>query len=40
MEKFKKILTLVWYGVKAVLHLKENKEGLEKMDRIEGNFKK
>ncbi|MGL4652592.1 hypothetical protein [Cetobacterium sp.] len=40
MEKFKKILTLVWYGVKAVLHLKENKEGLEKMDRIECNFKK
>lgn len=40
MEKFKKILILVWYGVKAVLHLKENKEGLEKMEKVEEKFRK
>ena len=40
MDKVTKLLNILWYGVKIVLHLTNKKEKLEKMEDIEKEFKK
>ena len=40
MDKVTKLLNMLWYGVKIVLHLTNKKEKLEKMEDIEKEFKK
>lgn len=40
MEKFLKITTLIWHGIKIILHLTDKKEKVEKMKDIENSFKK
>lgn len=40
MNKVTKILNVLWYGVKIVLHLTYKKDKINKMDSIEKEFKK
>ncbi|MGL5023735.1 MAG: hypothetical protein ACRC5S_10555 [Cetobacterium sp.] len=40
MDKFTKVLNLLWYGAKIILHLTNKKEKLEKMEDIEKKFEK
>ena len=39
MDKVTKLLNILWYGVKIVLHLTDKKEKVAKMDYIEKEFK-
>lgn len=38
--KFTKFLNVLWYGVKIVLHLIDEKDKVDKMNNIEKEFKK
>ncbi|MGL5440389.1 MAG: hypothetical protein ACRDA4_08460 [Filifactoraceae bacterium] len=40
MNKLTKILNILWYGVKIILHLTDKKDTVDKMDNIEKEFKK
>ena len=40
MDKVTKLLNILWYCLKIVLHLTNKKEKLEKMEDIEKEFKK
>ena len=40
MSKFTKALKILWHGAKVILHLTDNKEKLEKMNKIEEQIKK
>lgn len=40
MEKFKKMASLLWYGVKIVLHLTDKKDTVDKMEEVEKKLKK
>lgn len=40
MDKITKLLNILWYGAKIVLHLKDKTEKIDKMNHIEKEFKK
>lgn len=40
MDRIIKILNILWHGTKAILHLTNNKEKLDKMNEIEEQIKK
>ena len=40
MHKVTKILNILWYGVKIVLHLTDKKDKVDKMEEVEKEFKK
>lgn len=40
MDKVTKILNIIWYGVKIVLHLTDKKDKVAKMDEVEEKLKK
>lgn len=40
MNKVTKILNVIWYGIKIILHLADKKEKLKKMEEIEKKFEK
>lgn len=40
MNKVTKILNILWYGVKIILHITDKKDKLDKMDDIEEELKK
>lgn len=39
MDKFTKILNVLWYGVKIILHLADKKDKVDKMEEVEKKFK-
>lgn len=39
MDKFTKILNILWYGVKIILHLADKKDEVDKMNDIEKDLK-
>lgn len=39
MDKVTKILNILWYGVKIVLHLTDKKDKVDKMEEVEKKFK-
>lgn len=39
MNKVTKLLNILWYGVKIVLHLTDKKDKVEKMDEVEKKLK-
>ena len=40
MDKFTKILNVLWYGVKIILHLTDKKDKVDKMEEVEKKLKK
>lgn len=40
MNKVIKILNILWYGTKTILHLTDKREKLKKMDEVEEKFKR
>lgn len=40
MHKIIKLLNILWYGTKTILHLTDKKDKLKKMNEIEENFKR
>ena len=40
MDKVTKILNILWYGVKIILHLTDKKDKVDKMDKVEKEFKR
>ncbi|MGL5595831.1 MAG: hypothetical protein ACRDDH_18000 [Cetobacterium sp.] len=39
MDKVTKILNMLWYGVKIILHLTDKKDKVDKMEEVEKKFK-
>lgn len=39
MNKVTKLLNILWYGVKIILHLTDKKDKVEKMDEVEKKLK-
>ena len=40
MDKVTKILNILWYGVKIILHHTDKKDKVDKMDKVEKEFKR
>lgn len=40
MDKVTKLLNVLWYGVKIILHLTDKKDKVDKMDEVEKKLKK
>ena len=40
MDKFTKILNVLWYGVKVILHFTDKKEKIDKMNEVEEKLKR